>query len=180
MQEVTELHRTLTGRVFLAVSASAFVALAAHVSVPLYFTPVPITLQTLAVILVGFALGPQLAFSAMVLYLAEGAAGLPVFTPHGLGGVAQLLGPTAGFLFSFPLAAAVAGTVVRRGRSRFPAALLAGSAATVVFLAMGADWVAHLLHLSAGTTWHLAVAPFLPGEAFKIVAAACAYTTVRR
>lgn len=182
-QYLRELRRTLTGRIFLAVSATAFVALCAHISMSLYFTPVPITLQTLAVILIGLTLGPQLGFSAMLLYLAEGAMGLPVFTPHGLGGVAQLLGPTAGFLFSFPLAAAAAGGVVRAvrlGRSHFPAALLAGAAASVILFAMGAGWIAHLLHLSAGTAWHLSVAPFLPGEALKISAAAGVYTTLRR
>ena len=182
-QDLRELRRTLTGRIFLAVSATAFVALCAHISMPLYFTPVPITLQTLAVILVGLTLGPQLGFSAMLLYLAEGAMGLPVFTPHGLGGVAQLLGPAAGFLFSFPLAAAAAGGVVRAvriGHSHFPAALLAGAAASVILFAMGAGWIAYLLHLSAGTAWHLAVAPFLPGEALKISAAAGVYTTLRR
>jgi biotin transport system substrate-specific component len=95
-QELSEFARSRTGRALLAISATAFVATCAHVSVPLYFTPVPVTLQTLAVILVGLTLGPALGFSAMVLSLAEGAMGLPVFSPHGLGGVAQLLGPTAG------------------------------------------------------------------------------------
>jgi biotin transport system substrate-specific component len=110
-QDLREFARTRAGRIFLAISATAFVAICAHVSVPLYFTPVPVTLQTLAVILIGLALGPALGFSAMLLYLAEGAMGLPVFSPHGPGGVAQLLGPTAGFLFSYPLAAAAAGSL---------------------------------------------------------------------
>jgi len=181
-QDLHEFRRTLTGRIFLAVSATAFVALCAHVSLPLFFTPVPFTLQTLAVILVGLALGPALGASAMLLYLAEGAMGLPVFSPHGLGGVAQLLGPTAGFLFSFPLAAAAAGGLVRAvriGWSQLLAALLAGAAASVILFAMGAGWIAHLLHLNPSATWHLAVAPFLPGEILKVSAAAAAYTTLR-
>ena len=95
---IRDLPRTVAGKAFLAVGATAFVALCAHISVPLYFTPVPLTLQTLAVILIGLTLGPALGASAMVLYLAEGAMGLPVFSPHGPGGIAQLLGPTAGFL----------------------------------------------------------------------------------
>jgi biotin transport system substrate-specific component len=182
-QDIRELPSTRTGKMFLTVAATAFVALCAHVSVPLYFTPVPLTLQTLAVILVGLTLGPALGSSAMVLYLAEGAMGLPVFSPHGPGGVAQLLGPTAGFLFSYPLAAAAAGGVVRAarfGRSQFPAAVLAGLAASVFIFAMGAGWIAHLLHLSPNTAWHLGVAPFLPGEVLKIAAAAGAYTSLRR
>src|ERR1700732_1732527 len=93
------LQESLSGKVILTVAASAFVALCAHISLPLPFTPVPLTLQNFAVLLVGLALGPVAAFSAMMLYLAEGAMGLPVFAPHGLGGVAQLLGPTGGYLF---------------------------------------------------------------------------------
>jgi biotin transport system substrate-specific component len=173
----------LTGKIFLAVSATAFIALSAHISLPLYFTPVPLTLQTFAVILVGLTLGPALGCSALLLYLAEGAMGLPVFSPHGPGGIAQLLGPTAGFLLSFPLAAAAAGSLVRAvrlGRSHFPAALLAGGAASFLLFAMGAGWMAHLLHLNSSTAWHLAVAPFLPGEILKVTAAAGAYTMLRR
>jgi biotin transport system substrate-specific component len=182
-QDLREFARTRAGRIFLAISATAFVAICAHVSVPLYFTPVPVTLQTLAVILIGLALGPALGFSAMLLYLAEGAMGLPVFSPHGPGGVAQLLGPTAGFLFSYPLAAAAAGSLIRAvrlGRSQFPAAILAGIAASAVIFSMGAGWIAHLLHLSPGAAWHMGVAPFLPGEVLKVAAAAGAFTTLRR
>ena len=182
-QDLREFARTRAGRIFLAISATAFVAICAHVSVPLYFTPVPVTLQTLAVILIGLALGPALGFSAMLLYLAEGAMGLPAFSPHGPGGVAQLLGPTAGFLFSYPLAAAAAGSLVRAvrlGRSQFPAAILAGIAASAVIFSMGAGWIAHLLRLSPGAAWHMGVAPFLPEEVLKVAAAAGAFPTLRR
>src|SRR5258708_21791819 len=79
-QDLHEVRRTLAGRISLAIGASAFVAVCAHVSIPLYFTPVPLTLQTLAVILVGLVLGPTLGASAMLPYLAEGASGLPVFS----------------------------------------------------------------------------------------------------
>ena len=181
--DAKELRRTFAGRVVLAIAASALVAVCAHVSLPLYFTPVPLTLQTLAVILIGLALGPSLGASAMLLYLAEGAIGLPVFSPNGLGGIAQLLGPTAGYLFSYPLAAAAAGFVVRAirlNRSQFAAAILAGMTASFFIFSMGSGWIAYLLHLSPVATWHLAVAPFLPGEVLKISAAAGAFTTLRR
>ena len=79
-----------------AVAGSALVAICAHVSVPLFFTPVPLTLQTLAVLFLGLALGPRAAFASLVVYLIEGAAGLPVFSPHGPGGLLQLAGPQAG------------------------------------------------------------------------------------
>ena len=182
-RDLRELPRTLAGKVLLTVTATAFVAICAHVSIPLYLTPVPITLQTFAVILIGLTLGPTLGFSAMLLYLAEGAAGLPVFSPHGLGGVAQLLGPTAGYLFSYPLAAAAAGIVIRTIRhqkARFPAAILAGVAASIFIFAMGAGWLAHLLHLSSGAAWHMAIAPFLPGEVLKVTAAAGVYGSLSR
>ena len=182
-QDFKDLPRTLTGKIFLAISATVLVALCAHVSVPLYFTPVPITLQTMAVILVGLTLGPALGASAMVLYLAEGAMGLRVFSPHGLGGIAQIVGPTGGFLFSYPLAAAAAGGVVRAvrfGRSQFPAAVLAGIAASVIIFAMGGVWIAYLLHLKTSAALQMGVVPFLPGEVLKIAAAATAYTTLRK
>jgi biotin transport system substrate-specific component len=128
-------------------------------------------------------LGPVAGFSAMVLYLAEGAMGMPVFTPQGPGGIAQLLGPTAGYLFSYPLAAASAGWVVRAMRqmgSRFTRGILAASIATVLILTLGAGWLAYLLHLGAPATWHVAVAPFLLGEAVKVTAAAGIYSTMQR
>ena len=182
-QDPKALTRTLAGMSFLAISATVLVALCAHVSVPLYFTPVPVTLQTMAVILVGLTLGSALGAAALLLYLAEGAMGLPVFSPNGPGGIAQLLGPTAGYLFSYPLAAAAAGGVVRAvrlGRSQLPAAILAGLAASFFIFAMGAGWLAHLLHLNANAAWHLGVQPFLPGEILKIAAAAGAYTALRK
>src|SRR5271170_2089838 len=107
------LQESLAGKTLLVIGATAFVAACAHISLPLPFTPVPLTLQNFAVILVGMLLGPVAGFSAMVLYLAEGAMGLPVFTPHSIGGIAHLLGPNAGYLFSYPLAAATAGWAVR-------------------------------------------------------------------
>lgn len=177
------LQKTLTGRIILAVAATGFVALCAHVSLPLPFTPVPLTLQTFAVILVGMALGPVAGFSAMILYLAEGAMGLPVFNPHGPGGIAQLMGPTAGFLFSYPLAAASAGWVVHGlggWASRFTRAVIAGCVASVMIFALGAGWLATLLHLNAAAAWHLAIAPFLPGEGIKVTAAAGIYSTFER
>jgi biotin transport system substrate-specific component len=169
------LKDTLSGKIALVVTASLFVAACAHVSLALPFTPVPITLQTFAVVLVGMILGPVAGFSALLVYLAEGAAGLPVFSPHGPAGIIHLLGPNAGFLFSYPIAAALAGSVVRATNfvsSRFARGVMAGAAASVVTFAMGAGWLAHAAHLSAAAAWQMGIAPFLPGEAVKIIAAA--------
>src|SRR5260370_3693666 len=121
------LQESHTGKTLLVIGATAFVAACAHISLPLLFTPVPLTLQNFAVILVGMALGPTVGFSAMVLYLAEGALGLPVFTPSGgPAGMAHLLGPNGGFLFSYPPAPAPARLLVRAFHPltpRFPSAL---------------------------------------------------------
>lgn len=182
-QPAVSIHETLTGKTMMVIAASVFVAACAHLSIPLPFTPVPITLQNFAVILVGMVLGPVAGFSAMVLYLAEGAIGLPVFTPHSVGGLAHLLGPSAGYLFSYPLAAAVAGWVVRamqRVTSRFRSALVASIVASLPIFALGAGWLAHLLHLSGSATWSLAVAPFLLGEVVKITAAAGIFSGLQR
>lgn len=183
MQGAKTINATLPGRIVLAIAATLFVAACAHVSIPLFFTPVPITLQTFAVILIGMILGPVAGFSTMVLYLAEGAVGLPVFSPAGPGGMAHLLGPNAGYLFAYPLAAAAAGWIVRslpRVISRFSSAVLAGIGSSVITFTLGAGWLAHLLHLGSTAVWSLAVAPFLAGEAIKITAAAGIYGSVQR
>jgi biotin transport system substrate-specific component len=178
------LQESLAGKTLLVIGATAFVAACAHISLPLPFTPVPLTLQNFAVILVGMALGPIAGFSAMVLYLAEGALGLPVFTPSGgPAGVAHLLGPNGGFLFSYPLAAATAGWVVRAMQpltTRFRSALTAATVATLPIFLLGAGWFAYYGHHSVSATWLLAVAPFIPGEIIKITAAAGIFRSIQR
>ena len=178
------LQESLAGRTLLVIGATAFVAACAHISFPLPFTPVPLTLQNFAVILVGMALGPVAGFSAMVLYLAEGALGLPVFTPSGgPPGMAHLLGPNGGFLFSYPLAAATAGWVIRAMQpitTRFRSSLVAAAAATLPIFLLGTVWFAYYAHNSATATWSLAVAPFIPGEIVKITAAAGIFSSFQR
>src|SRR5256714_6840098 len=99
-------HSTLIIRRVAAVVLGALVvAAAAQVSVPLPGTPVPLTLQPLAVLVVGGLLGAPLGAASLLLYLALGAAGLPVFTPFGVPGLGRLLGPTGGYLLAYPLAA---------------------------------------------------------------------------
>ena len=96
-------------RVEIVLAGSAFVAVCAHVVLPLNFTPVPLTLQTFAVVLLGLLLSPRLAAGTLAAYLAEGALGLPVFSPVPVivGGMAHLLGPTGGYLLAYPAAAVV-------------------------------------------------------------------------
>lgn len=175
------LPQSLTGKAALCVAASMFVAVCAHFSLPMPFTPVPTTLQTFAVILVGMTLGPVEGFAALTLYLVEGASGLPVFSPHGPGGIVQLFGPTAGYLFSYPVAAGLAGYSLRlcsRVVPAFPAALLSGMVASAPIFILGTAWLAHLLHLDAFQAAHLGVTPFLAAEGFKLAAAAAAYSSI--
>jgi biotin transport system substrate-specific component len=177
------LENSLLGRIVLTIAATEFVALCAHVSLPLPFTVVPLTLQTFAVILVGMLFGPVVGFSSMVLYLAEGATGLPVFSPHGLGGIAQLVGPTGGYLVSYPLAAACAGFFTRNVRlsnSNFRNGIIAGVVASAPIFALGALWLTHYQSLGISSSWQLAVVPFLPGEVIKITAAAGIFSSMQR
>ncbi len=177
-------RQTLAGKGVLAVTASLFVAAAAHLSVPLPFTPVPLTMSDLAVVLVGLMLGPGTAFAALVLYLVEGATGLPVFSPTGPGGVPQLFGATGGYLLSYPFAAAAASYLQRALRgvisSQFGGALLAASAASAILMIVGALWLGTLLHLSLAATLSKATLPFLPGQIVKVLAAAGIATSVQR
>src|SRR5215467_234425 len=110
-QRVASLGNFWAVNFVLVIGGSLLMAACAHVSIPLWFTPVPITLQTFGVMFLALSLGGWRAFAALSLYLVEGVAGFPVFSPHGPGGMAQLLGPTGGYLLSYPLAALVAGLI---------------------------------------------------------------------
>jgi biotin transport system substrate-specific component len=164
----------------LIVAASLFVAICAHISVPVPFSPVPFTLQNLAVLLVGLALGPSRGFAALALYLGEGAMGLPVFSPAaGFGGVAQLLGPTGGYLLAYPFVAYVAGAIFTKIRgNRFAVALVATLAAEVVLFASGTGWLSVYTH-SLYKAVLLGTVTFLPLEAVKILLASTVATRLR-
>jgi biotin transport system substrate-specific component len=178
---LTSLGQTLAGKAVIVAGASLFVAVCAHFIVPLPFTPVPLTLGDFAVLLVGLALAPRMAFTALALYLAEGAAGLPVFAPNSAPGLVHLLGPTGGYLFAYPFAAALAGLLVR-SLKRLPgyvAPLIAASAASLLIMSSGAAWLSLYLHHSAALTLQLAVLPFVPGQVIKVVSAAGIYAAIR-
>jgi biotin transport system substrate-specific component len=157
--------------IIAAVMATALVAICAHIAVPLGFTPIPVTMQTFAVLLLGLLFSPGAAFACLALYLVEGALGLPVFSPHGPGGIAQLLGPSGGYLLSYPLAAGLASLIYRRGQRRFVAALAAAGLASILILAAGATWLGLLGHMRFSVVFTQSVAPFLPGDAVKVLAA---------
>src|SRR5690349_6621881 len=158
----SRIHPLLADSI-VVITASLFVALCAHTAIPLWFTPVPLTLQPFAVLLIGLTLGSRRGFAALALYLAQGAAGLPVFNPLGPGGVAQLLGPTGGYLMSYPLAAFVAGYAAERWHvteHRFPAALdivFGALSAELVMFTGGALWFWMLTHYTARTIFAMSV-----------------------
>ena len=163
----------------IVLAGSVFVAVCAHVVLPLNFTPVPLTLQTFAVVVLGLMLSPRLAAGTLLAYLAEGAVGLPVFSPVPMmiGGMAHLLGPTGGYLLAYPAAAGLISILVRRaGLSRwvggYGSAVASAAAGSLLILACGGLWLAVLTHGTAQSTLTIGVVPFLPGEALKIAAAA--------
>lgn len=155
----------------VVLAGSAFVALCAHVTLPLSFTPVPLTMQPFAVLVLGLLLAPRLAMGTLLAYLAEGAAGLPVFTP-GMSGWLHLVGPTAGYLISYPAAAFLISWMWRARSRSFGQALLSAAAGNLLILGFGALWLTLLTHASPQGVLAQAVVPFLPGDALKVVAAA--------
>jgi biotin transport system substrate-specific component len=166
-------ERALDGarQVVIVIGASLFVALCARVTVPLPFTPVPLTLQNFAVLLVGLTLGSRRGFAALVLYLVEGASGMPVFNPAGVGGTAQLFGLTGGFLMAYPFVAAIAGWIFERGKITFARAAVAGLLAEIALFTGGILWLAAYTHSFAqavvfGLYW------FIFAEVIKIMFAA--------
>lgn len=168
--------REYSKQVAIVIAASLFVALCARVTVPLPFTPVPLTLQNFGVLTVGLLLGSRRGFAALVLYLVEGASGLPVFSPAILGsGITHLLGPTGGFLMAYPLVALVAGWIYEQRSEkpsrRFGWAALSAVAAELVLFAGGLSWLAVLTHsvslaLRYGLYW------FVFAEVIKVLMAA--------
>jgi biotin transport system substrate-specific component len=153
------------------IGASLFVALCAHIYLPIPGTPVPLTVQNLAVLLVGLSLGSRRGFIALLLYLAEGAVGLPVFSPTGQGGLLQLIGPTGGYLLAYPFVATVTGYIFERGKATFARAAFAAFCGELLLFAGGISWLFVLTHsltkaISFGLYW------FIFAEVMKIMFAA--------
>lgn len=161
---------SLVYNVAIILAASIFVAVCAQLAFDLPFSPVPVTGQTFAVLLVGALLGSRRGALALIAYAAEGAAGLPVFA-MGRAGAAVLFGPTGGYIFGFIIAAWLVGMLAEKGWDRrFPAAVLAMSLGTAIIFLFGASWLTPVV--GADKVFALGVFPFLPGAAVKIVVAA--------
>jgi len=187
LTQTSVIARGVPLNIALAIAASIFVAISAHIAFPLPFSPVPFSMQNLAVLIVGLALGPEWGAGALALYLAEGVAGLPVFAPTGPGGLAQLVGATGGYLMAYPAVAYIAGLATSRlrgklGRSsvgRFAAALFACTVAEVALFASGVSWLT-LYTRSLPHAAMFGLLPFIPLEIAKIIIAAVAAPKLSR
>lgn len=167
-------------QVALVVGASLVVALCARITIPLMpLTPVPLTVQNLGVLLVGLLLGSRRGFASLALYLVEGAVGLPVFSPTGPGGIAQLLGPTGGFLMVYPFVAFLAGYMFERSAKSFARAAIAGLLAEILLFAGGLTWLYVITH-SLARAAYLGLYWFIAAEVIKVMFAAVIATRFRR
>jgi biotin transport system substrate-specific component len=170
----TSQERVLEGarQVALVVGGSLLVALCARITIPIPGTPVPLTVQNFGVLLVGLLLGSRRGFAALALYLAEGAMGMPVFSPGGAGGIAQLFqGATSGFLLAYPLVAWVTGYVMEHGPKSFARAAMSGLLGEIVLFIGGLSWLAVLTH-SVAQAFRLGLYLFLFAEVIKVLMAA--------
>ncbi|MCK6457677.1 MAG: biotin transporter BioY [Phycisphaerae bacterium] len=160
----------------LIIGGSALLALSAQIALPI--GPVPVTLQTLAVLIIGATFGARRAVACVLLYLCEGALGLPVFAAGGAG-VARLLGPTAGYLWAFPVAAALVGFLVQRGWDRRRGTALAALlAADLIILGCGVAWLSPTLGWSAALK--AGFLPFVWWNGMKLLLAAATLPAARR
>jgi len=171
-------------RLVVVLFATVLTIVAAQVSVPLPFTPVPFTLQPMVVLLAGAALGPRLGMASQVLYLALGLAGLPVFaaSPVLPQGFARLIGPTGGYLMSYPFAAFVAGHLAERGFDRrYLTSVLAMTAGLSVVFAFGVAWLAFgAPHAGLSSAIAAGLVPFIPADIVKLLVAATILPSVWR
>lgn len=167
--------------VLLVFAFSGFMALCAQIAIYLPFTPVPITGQTLGALLTGAVLGSKRGALAMLAYLAEGLAGLPVFAGGASAwslssiGVPAIVGPAAGFRFAFVVSAFVVGWLAERGWDRnFLTTAAAMFIGNVILYIPGLIWLGWMLKLSVGATLTAGLIPFIPGDLIKLVLAAVA------
>jgi biotin transporter BioY len=165
----------LTRTVSMVIAFSLFNALAAQFAI--YIGPIPITGQSFAVTLTGALLGSRLGAAALIAYLVEGAAGLPFFAGSG-SGIGVLLGPTGGYLVSFPAAAYITGAFAEHGWDRrFLTAVAAMAIGSVVILLTGWCWLMLITRATPAAAFKIGVAPFLIGDVIKILLAAAVLPT---
>jgi len=176
------LERVIRGRVVVNVltiiAASILIALAAQVAIPIPGSLVPLTLQPVAVLLVGVTLGSKRGAAAAALYLFEGMSGLPVFA-QGHGGPVWLIAPTAGYLWSYPFAAWLAGFVSERGWGSSIFRAVCGMLAALVVIYLG-GWARLAMLTNVSVAWQMGVAPFIVADMIKIAIAASLLPSAQR
>lgn len=164
--------------VVLVALGTALMTLSAKVNLPLPY--VPMTLQTLVVLMIGAAYGWRLGSATMIAYLAEGAMGLPVFAGP-VGGIAPLVGPTAGYLYGFVAAAFITGWLAERGWDRSVVLLFAAMAVGhVLILVAGFVWLAYGLGFGVTKAWAFGIAPFIAASVVKNALGAALMPAIRR
>ncbi len=173
---LNSIHRL----VWIALMA-ALTAVGGIISVPIPFSPVPVTLQTMFVLLAGLILGPRGGMAAVLLYMAAGCLGLPIFA-GGKAGLAVFLGPTGGFLLGFLPGAALCGLAAASPPRPFALVLAICAASTALTLLLGSMQLSMLMDISFAKALALGALPFLPGGAAKCLAAAAVhrFLTARR
>jgi biotin transport system substrate-specific component len=163
-------QKSAVRNVALVVAASLLIAISAQISIPLI--PVPMTLQPVAILLVGAALGSRRGAAAAALYLLEGLSGMPVFA-GGAAGPAVFLGPTAGYLLAFPAAAWIAGIASERGWGHSMLTTVPPMALAIATIHLGGwSWLATAMGLGAQKAFLLGVVPFWASDVLKIAIAA--------
>ncbi|GIP40361.1 biotin transporter BioY [Paenibacillus sp. J31TS4] len=173
---------SIRGVTYSALFAALFVVMS-YITIPLGFSPVPLTLQNFAVMLTGALLGPFYGFLSIGAVLLLTALGLPLI--HGSGGLPYLLGSTGGFIWMYPLAALLIGLVASRLRSARTGAFVLLLLAMVLFGSLllyvtGVPWLAHVAGVSLPRAMTLGMLPYLPGDLIKAVAATAAVLAIRR
>ncbi len=158
----------------IVVAGSLLLTVCSRVSVPLWFSPVPLSLQPFGVLLLGLLLAPGMAAATLVAYLAEGAAGLPVFAPTlaPLSGLAHLFGPTGGYLLAYLLAGVLISFIWRQTGRNFAMGLVSAAVGDLLILTCGTLWLAIESHTPLQSVLSASILAFLPGDALKIAAAA--------
>ena len=164
--------QSLTNNILLVLAGSVLIALSAQIAVPLPFTPVPVTGQTFAILVVGMALGARRGALAVMAYLMEGASGLPVFA-GGTGGMAVLMGPTAGYLFGFIPAAFATGWLAEKGWDRNAiSTALAMAIGNAIIYVPGLTVLGTMLNATPSVTLGYGFLPFYMGDLVKLALAA--------
>lgn len=167
---VSEAGLTMAHKVALVIGGSILLALSAHIKVPFY--PVPVTMQTMLVLMIGMAFGPRLGFATIMAYLAQGAMGLPVFA--GGAGLAYMAGPTGGYLFGFAVAAIVTGVLAEKGWGKsVGSTALAMVIGNIVIYAFGVTYLSSIVG-GFDKAIQFGLAPFIYGDLLKIVIATAA------